>query len=569
VIINAFYVEGVHRAALVPGAHLSCRILRRPGLQARLTGRTWNVRPTSVKSRVVREFTLAITFGVALLSPQQLPRVDTNEALGHVVSKVDPVVPTAVTVAKIGGNVIADITVRPDGSVESVTILSGAQPLHRPVTEALLRWKFRPFVKNGRPTRVITLIEISLPDPIRDEARQRDEIYLNAENLCQQALATTRNASVGPCSEVVRLSDQLPADRRIERSRALSWLGQSLLLNGRDAEGIQQLLRAIEVRRQPGVPDDADIGNLERIVALGYRLQNDVANAERYFAMAEATIEASIARSPFQSPPYSAALQAVLRDHAAFKRANGDESGARALETRAAAVAASTPSSRETTIRMVGALPCMGPESSRLTDADIERIRGLLPPKAEPWLCMSEGESVGAPEPGVRRISWLVQVYLQPDSMSPQLRRGRIVFVEALLPARSAFDKRGAWQIWPTAGTSYGQAPVSGRNPSDVTGEQDLNRPFSVTEGPNGERLTDEDLVGIVGLLRRSAERRSQGPPQVFTEVQPWAITDVHWDGQNAVSVHLLDPEPASTRGQLVLIRRSPNAWLVAQIRPF
>ena len=517
----------------------------------------------------MREMTLAVTFSVALLFFQQPSRVDTNEAIAHVVSKVDPVIPAAVTAARIGGNVIADLTVRLDGSVESVTILSGAEQLHRPVTEALLRWKFRPFLKNGRPVRVITLIEVNLPDPIRYEARRRDENFLHAQNLCQQALATAQSASIAPCSEVVRLSDQLPADRIIERSQALSWSGQSLLLNGRGAEGIQQLLRAIDVRRRPGVPDDADIGGLERIVALGYRLQNDAANAERYFAMAEATIEAAIARSPLQAPPYTATVQAILRDHAAFKRANGDEAGARTLETRAAAVGSSAPSGPEPPVRMVGGLPTIGVESSRLTDADIQQIRSLLPGTSKPWLVVSGGEMVGSPRAGVRQVSWLVQVYLQPDSTSPQLRRGKILFVQALLPTSGAFDRRTAWNVWPTRGTSYAQAPLSGRSSSDVTGEHDLNRPFSVTEGPNGERLTDEDLVTILGVLRRSAERRSPGPPQVFTEIQPWTITDIHWDGQTAVRVNLLDSNPASTRGQSVQLRRSPSGWIVTEIRAF
>jgi outer membrane biosynthesis protein TonB len=57
-------------------------------------------------------------------------RVDLKVARAQVVKKVDPVWPAEAAAAKIGGLVVADVTIGAHGRVTAVTILSGPVPLH-------------------------------------------------------------------------------------------------------------------------------------------------------------------------------------------------------------------------------------------------------------------------------------------------------------------------------------------------------------------------------------------------------------------------------------------------------
>ena len=99
-------------------------------------------------------------------------RVDTAVALKQIMTRVEPPLSPELVAANPGAVLAADLVVRSDGSVESVTLIAGPQGFERALVTALRQWTFKPFNVNGRPARVVTMIDIALPNP-QQEAEQR------------------------------------------------------------------------------------------------------------------------------------------------------------------------------------------------------------------------------------------------------------------------------------------------------------------------------------------------------------------------------------------------------------
>ena len=66
------------------------------------------------------------------------------------VTKVQPEYPPIAKQLKIQGEVELEAVVNENGAVEKVNILSGNPVLTRPAMDALKKWKFKPFVSDGK-----------------------------------------------------------------------------------------------------------------------------------------------------------------------------------------------------------------------------------------------------------------------------------------------------------------------------------------------------------------------------------------------------------------------------------
>jgi protein TonB len=66
---------------------------------------------------------------------------------------------------RIEGSVDLEAIVTESGSVEKVNIISGNPVLTKPASEALKKWKFRPFVADGKPVRVVAPVIMTFKRP--------------------------------------------------------------------------------------------------------------------------------------------------------------------------------------------------------------------------------------------------------------------------------------------------------------------------------------------------------------------------------------------------------------------
>lgn len=71
----------------------------------------------------------------------------------YVTQKVNPIYPPAARTVRMSGVVKVDVVVDEEGRVAEVQKTSGPQMLQRAASDAIKKWKFKPFVRDGQPTK--------------------------------------------------------------------------------------------------------------------------------------------------------------------------------------------------------------------------------------------------------------------------------------------------------------------------------------------------------------------------------------------------------------------------------
>lgn len=108
--------------------------------------------------------TLRITALLALLAAvcaaQSGPKkVSQAEVMSAAVTKVQPQYPELARQLNISGTVEIEVLVAESGAVESATPVSGNPVLTKPASEALKKWKFKPFLQDGAPVKAQSVIK--------------------------------------------------------------------------------------------------------------------------------------------------------------------------------------------------------------------------------------------------------------------------------------------------------------------------------------------------------------------------------------------------------------------------
>jgi len=102
----------------------------------------------------MKSVTILLVLGASVVFAQApLKKVTRAEALSAVTSKSQPEYPAMARQLKIEGTVELDAIVTETGSVEEVNIVSGNPILTKPAAEAVKKWKFSPFLQDGKPVR--------------------------------------------------------------------------------------------------------------------------------------------------------------------------------------------------------------------------------------------------------------------------------------------------------------------------------------------------------------------------------------------------------------------------------
>jgi protein TonB len=78
----------------------------------------------------------------------------------RIIAKVEPVYPEAARTAGTEGLVVLDAVIAPNGSVERLRPVSGADLLVQSAADAVQSWKFEPYLSGGRAVEVETTIAV-------------------------------------------------------------------------------------------------------------------------------------------------------------------------------------------------------------------------------------------------------------------------------------------------------------------------------------------------------------------------------------------------------------------------
>ncbi len=95
--------------------------------------------------------------GIAL--PQRV-RVSAGVTQGLVLHQVSPVYPPAAKHARIQGSVILQALISKEGSIKDLKVISGPRELVDAAIGAVQQWRYRPYVINGEPVEVETIVTV-------------------------------------------------------------------------------------------------------------------------------------------------------------------------------------------------------------------------------------------------------------------------------------------------------------------------------------------------------------------------------------------------------------------------
>ena len=492
-------------------------------------------------------------------------RFDTAEALQQAIEPVEPSFPPDIVAANPGAVLAADVVVRANGTVESVTLVTGPTALERPFVEALRQWRFRPFMRNGRPVRAVAMIDLALPNPREESHRKASNEYFAAQLACERALATDPQSAEPVCLQAVSLSETLDASSRLERSHSLSYHGISLAAAGRNADALARFEQAMAARQdalraeRSDPAADAEMATLLTAAAGMEARLNRFSAAVTRNATAISILERAIETLPEFRDRYLPRLRDALEQAALLKRALGESGEAAALEKRAASVSTSPPAAMPT--RQLRSVLVLGTMAAALTEDDVRQVTALIPAGKTTWfLVANEGFRDGG-----RML--FATLYLNPDGGRSGHRWGRALTMEAAWPERGPSDAKRIWKRW--IESPYVHVPRVGREPDDVRSSDDRNRPVLVQKTPS-EALTIDDAAAIVTLVQRTADASPNGGPgAVYTVAQPWTIEDVTaWSG-GEVHVQLRENVTADGPGQRVTVRKTGAEWTIVEIQPW
>jgi len=97
----------------------------------------------------------------AVLVSEGVYRVSEGEMRESRMEKIDPVYPPIAIQERIQGPVVLDLRIIQTGDVEQVSLVSGHPMLVSAATEAVKQWKYKPYVKDGTPVVVLTMVRLN------------------------------------------------------------------------------------------------------------------------------------------------------------------------------------------------------------------------------------------------------------------------------------------------------------------------------------------------------------------------------------------------------------------------
>ena len=77
------------------------------------------------------------------------------------ISRPDPVYPAIARAAHVQGAVILHAIISKQGTIEDLQVVSGPPMLTRAAVDAVMRWRYKPYLLNGDPVEVETSITVN------------------------------------------------------------------------------------------------------------------------------------------------------------------------------------------------------------------------------------------------------------------------------------------------------------------------------------------------------------------------------------------------------------------------
>src|SRR5215471_6097248 len=122
---------------------------------------------------------ILLVFGLGICAAvcQERHTVAPQEAAAHMLKRIDPVYPAMAKELHLQGNVVVQIAISETGTVKVLKAISGHPILIVAALEAVPLWQYSPFLIDGKPLAVQTLVTVpfSLGDSQVEIKRQEED----------------------------------------------------------------------------------------------------------------------------------------------------------------------------------------------------------------------------------------------------------------------------------------------------------------------------------------------------------------------------------------------------------
>jgi TonB family protein len=83
----------------------------------------------------------------------------------NVLSSPQPSYPKLASLTRMQGEVVMQAIISKEGSIEDVRVIKGHRLLRSAATNAVRSWRYRPFLINGQPVEVATIVTVDFKLP--------------------------------------------------------------------------------------------------------------------------------------------------------------------------------------------------------------------------------------------------------------------------------------------------------------------------------------------------------------------------------------------------------------------
>ena len=101
------------------------------------------------------------TIAVAKPKPTGPARISGGVMQGQIITRTQPVYPPIAKAAHVSGTVVLHAIISKTGTIENLQVQSGPVMLRQAAIDAIQHWRYKPYLLNGEPTEVDTLITVN------------------------------------------------------------------------------------------------------------------------------------------------------------------------------------------------------------------------------------------------------------------------------------------------------------------------------------------------------------------------------------------------------------------------
>jgi TonB family protein len=115
----------------------------------------------STTNQVVAQTQQAIAEGISSVEAAGAIKVNPSIMDENLIVQRVPAYPEVAKISRIQGNVVMQALISKEGTVKRVHVMEGDSRLRSAAEEAVYKWRYRPYVLNGRPVEVATTVTVN------------------------------------------------------------------------------------------------------------------------------------------------------------------------------------------------------------------------------------------------------------------------------------------------------------------------------------------------------------------------------------------------------------------------